>query len=88
MIKEKRKLVNGGEFIVRDVNPQEVFTPEDFSEEQLMMKSAVKEFVDREIWPHKERFENKDYAFTEEMMKKAGDLGFLGVSYIQTYYQE
>ena len=85
MIKEKRKLVNGGEFIVRDVNPQEVFTPEDFSEEQLMMKSAVKEFVDREIWPHKERFENKDYAFTEEMMKKAGDLGFLGVSVPESY---
>ena len=38
MINEEQKLVNGGEFIVRDVDPKEVFTPEDFSEEQLMMK--------------------------------------------------
>ena len=45
-----------------------------FSEEQLMMRDSVKEFVDKELWPNKDRFEKKDYAFTEESMKKAGDL--------------
>ena len=56
------------------------FTPEDFSEEQVMMKEAVQEFVNREIIPHRERFEQKDYALTEEVMQKAGELGFLGVA--------
>ena len=50
-----------------------------------MMKSMVQEFVDKEIWPNKKRFENKDYAFTEECMKKAGDLGLLGVAVPEAY---
>jgi hypothetical protein len=50
-----------------------------------MMKESVIEFVDREIWPHKERFEKKDYGFTEEIMRKAGDLGLLGVAVPEAY---
>ena len=45
-----------------------------------MMKDSVKEFVDREIWPNKEEFEKKNYSLTEEIMRKAGELGFLGVA--------
>jgi alkylation response protein AidB-like acyl-CoA dehydrogenase len=45
----------------------------------------VKEFVDKEIWPNKDRFEKKDYALTEESMKKAGDLGFLSVAVPEAY---
>ena len=62
-----------------------MFTPEDFSEEQTMMKDAVMEFNDREIIPHKARFEAKDYALTEEVMRKAGDMGFLGVAVPEAY---
>ena len=51
--------VKGGIFLISETNPEEVFTPEDFSEEQLMMKEAVIEFIDREVWPNKERFEQK-----------------------------
>ncbi len=50
-----------------------------------MMKEAVMEFNDREIIPHKARFEAKDYALTEECMRKAGELGFLGVSVPEAY---
>jgi alkylation response protein AidB-like acyl-CoA dehydrogenase len=50
-----------------------------------MMKEAVMEFNDREIIPHKNRFEAKDYALTEETMRKAGELGFLGVSVPEAY---
>ena len=50
-------LIKGGEFIIKDSSPEDVFTPEDFSEEQIMMKESVQEFIDREIWPNKERFE-------------------------------
>ena len=45
-----------------------------------MMKESVQEFIDREVWPHKERFEKKDYEFTKLCMQKAGELGFTGVS--------
>ena len=68
--------IRGGQFIVKESQAENIFTPEDFTEEQQMMRDSVKEFVDRELWPNKERFEKKDYAFTEEAMKKAGELGF------------
>ena len=81
----KKNLLRGGQFLVKETNCEDVFTPEDFSEEQIMMKEAVKEFNEREIIVHKERFEAKDYKLTEEVMKKAGELGFLGVSVPEEY---
>ena len=72
----KKELLRGGQFLVKETKCEDVFTPEDFSEEQTMMKEAVMEFNDREIIPHKARFEAKDYALTEEVMRKAGELGF------------
>jgi alkylation response protein AidB-like acyl-CoA dehydrogenase len=78
-------LLRGGQFLVKETNCEDVFTPEDFSEEQQMMKAAVMEFNDREIIPHKDRFEAKDYALTEEVMRKAGELGFLGVAVPEAY---
>ena len=77
--------VNGGSFLISKIDPDQVFTPEDFSEEQRMMKEAVIEFIDREVWPHKERFEKKDYTFTESLMKKAGELGFLSIPVPENY---
>lgn len=82
---EENKLLRGGQFLVKETNCEDVFTPEDFSEEQQMMKEAVMEFNDREIIPHKDRFEAKDYALTEECMQKAGELGFLGVAVPEAY---
>jgi alkylation response protein AidB-like acyl-CoA dehydrogenase len=78
-------VTRGGQFIVKETKCEDIFTPEDFSEEQLMMRDSVKEFVDKELWAHKERFEKKDYAYTEECMKKAGDLGLLGVAVPEAY---
>ena len=83
-IQNKIKL-DGGEFILKDISPDEVFSPEDFSEEQKMIKDTVIEFIDREIWPQKMRFEEKDYDLTVKMMKKIGDLGLLGVNVDQNY---
>ena len=76
----ERDILRGGQFLVKETNYEDVFTPEDFSEEQKMMLETVRDFVDKEIWPNKERFEKKDYAFTEEIMRKAGELGLLGVA--------
>lgn len=79
------KVIKGGEFLIKEVQKEDVFITEQFSEEQKMMKDAVVEFIDREVWPIKERFEEKDYALTEELMRKAGDMGFLGVSIPEKY---
>jgi len=84
--KTTKSIMQGGIFIIKKTDANSaVFTPEDFTEEQLMMRDSVKEFIDREVWPHKERFENKDYGFTKEIMEKAGQLGFLGVSVPEEY---
>jgi alkylation response protein AidB-like acyl-CoA dehydrogenase len=82
---EKKELLRGGQFLVEESDCQSIFTPEDFSEEQLMMKEAVKEFNEREVIVHRDRFEAKDYALTEEVMRKAGELGFLGVAVPEAY---
>jgi alkylation response protein AidB-like acyl-CoA dehydrogenase len=85
MSTEKKELLRGGQFLVKETKCEDMFTPEDFSEEQTMMKEAVMEFNDREIIPYKARFEAKDYALTEEVMRKAGELGFLGVAVPEAY---
>lgn len=79
------KVIKGGEFLVKQVHKEDIFVTEEFTEEQKMMKDAVVEFIDREVWPIKERFEEKDYALTEELMRKAGEMGFLGVSIPEEY---
>ncbi|MHA7943793.1 acyl-CoA dehydrogenase family protein [Formosa sp. 3Alg 14/1] len=82
---KQKDIIRGGQFLIKETLSEDIFTPEDFSEEQKMMKEAVIEFNDREIIPHKARFEAKDYALTEEVMRKAAELGFLGVSVPEEY---
>ena len=50
----------GGQFLVKETKCEAIFTPEDFNEEQLMMRDSVKEFVDKEIWPLKIRYIGKE----------------------------
>jgi len=81
----RKKETYGGDFIIHNNNLNSIFTPEDFNEELLMMRDSVKDFIDREVWPYKDRFEKKDYDFTKSLMQKAGELGFLGVSVPEEY---
>lgn len=80
-----KDILRGGQFLVKETKAEDVFTPEDFSEEQKMMRDSTKEFVDRELWANWERFEHKDYEFTKECMQKAGELGLLGVAVPESY---
>jgi len=82
---QKTELIRGGQFLVKETQCEDVFTPENFNEEQKMMKDSVKEFIDREVWPKKAEFEKKNYALTEEVMRKAGELGFLSVAVPEEY---
>ncbi len=75
----------GAEFLIKESNYKEIFTIEDLTEEQLMMRDAIKEFVDKEIVPVKPRLEQKDFALTEELMRKIAEMGLLGVSIPEMY---
>lgn len=77
--------LRGGEFILKTSSCAAVFTPEDFSEEQRMMRDAVREFVDREIVPRQKDLEQHNYDLTVEILNEAAKLGFLGVSVPEKY---
>ena len=81
----EKKLIKGGEFIIKETDCEDIFTPEDFTEEQKMMRDAVKDFADKEIWAKKDQFEKHDYKLTEDVMIKAGNLGFLGIGVPEQY---
>ncbi len=77
--------LKGGEFLIKEIEAKQVFTLEDLSEEQKMLRDSAKEFIDRVVIPNKERFEKKDYAFTEECMKQIGEMEFLGIAVPENY---
>ncbi len=80
-----KDILRGGQFLVKETNCEDIFTLEDLSEEQQMMRDSTKEFADRELWAHWERFEKKDYGYTEECLRKAGELGLLSVAVPESY---
>ncbi|GGG65518.1 acyl-CoA dehydrogenase family protein [Epilithonimonas arachidiradicis] len=79
------KTLDGGEFLVKEITANEIFSIEELSEEQKMLRDSAKEFIDKEVVPNKERFEKKDYAYTEEVMRKIGEMGFLGIAVPEAY---
>ena len=73
--------INGGEFLIKETSAADVFIPEEFSEEQLMMAQACQDFVDMEIMPKADAIDSmKDPDLVPGILKKAGELGLLGVS--------
>ncbi len=80
-----QKSLIGGDFLIKETPAQDIFTLEELSEEQKMMRDSAKEFIDREVVPHHERFESKDYALTEATMRQLGEMGFLGVTVPEQY---
>ncbi|MBD8081327.1 acyl-CoA dehydrogenase family protein [Chryseobacterium caseinilyticum] len=79
------KTLKGGEFLIKEIPANEIFSLEELSEEQKMLRDSAKEFIDREVIPHHERFEKKDYALTEETMRKLGEMGLLGITVPEEY---
>ncbi len=79
------EFVKGGAFLIESIPPQEVFTPEDFNEEQLLIAKAVTEFVEGEIHPVSEEIEEKKEGLLVSLLKKAGELGFLAADIPEEY---
>ena len=80
----KKSLV-GGDFLITETPAADIFTLEELNEEQKMLRDSIKEFIDKEVIPNRERFEHKDYALTEECMRKLGEMGVLGIAVPEEY---
>src|SRR5277367_6437306 len=75
--------ISGGSFLLE--SPEEVFTPEDFSEQHQMIGQTTEEFAVNEILPNTEKIEHKEFTISRDLLKKAGDLGLSGVEIPEAY---
>ena len=75
----------GGSFLIEDRSPEEIFTPEDISEEQRMFARTAEEFLRKEVIPREDAIYAKDYAVHRELMRKAGELGLLSIDIPEIY---
>ena len=82
---EQRKLVQGGAFLIEDLTPAEIFTPEDFTEEHRMIAETTRQFMDNEVIPHIDDLEKHDWNLSRELIKKAADLGLIGANIPEEY---
>jgi alkylation response protein AidB-like acyl-CoA dehydrogenase len=77
--------VSGGSFLITTCPPENVFTPEDFTEQHNLIAQTAEEFAVNEIVPNIERMEHKDLPLLRELVKKAGDLGLSAVDVPEAY---
>ena len=75
----------GGEFLIKETPAAEIFSLEELNDEQKMLRDSIREFIDRDVISQRERFEHKDYALTEECMRKLGEMGALGIAVPEEY---
>ena len=72
--------IKGGEFIIRNTKPEDIFTPEEWSEEHKMIAQTCEEFILKEVIPHLDRIDAMEEGLMPSLMEKAGELGLLGLS--------
>ena len=77
--------ISGGSFLIGERAPDDVFTPEDFTEQHLLIAQTAEEFAANEIVPNMDKMEHKDFALTRELVRKAGELGLSGVDVPEEY---
>ncbi len=75
----------GGSFLIEQRTADEVFTPEDFSEQHLLIAQTAEEFAANEIVPNIEKMEHKEFFINRELVRKAGELGLSGVDIPEQY---
>ena len=83
---EKQNSINGGEWLIRPTRAQDVFIPEDFDQEQILIRETCRDFIQQEVYPHLEAIDSmQDPTFMPTLLDKAGELGLLGVSVPEAY---
>ena len=81
----EKKIVKGGDFLIRETAYQDVFIPEEFDEEQLMIAQTCRDFLAAEVFPNLERIDKMEEGLMASLLTKAGELGILGVSIPEEY---
>jgi alkylation response protein AidB-like acyl-CoA dehydrogenase len=81
----KTRTIKGGEFIIRETACEDIFIPEEFDEEQLMIKKTCEDFLEAEVFPNLDRIDNQEEGLMVNLMDKAGELGLLAVSIPEEY---
>ncbi len=77
---ENRKVLKSGEFLVSDIEAKDIFIPEEFNEEQLMIAQTCRDFLSAEVIPNIDRTEKQDRELMKGLLKKSGELGLMGIS--------
>jgi butyryl-CoA dehydrogenase len=77
--------VAGGSFLIEERTPAEIFTPEDFTEQHLLIAQTAEEFANKEITPNIEKLEGKDLPLLRALVRKAGELGLSGADVPEQY---
>jgi alkylation response protein AidB-like acyl-CoA dehydrogenase len=85
MTNQTDQLIKGGSFLIEDVSKERVFTPEDFSDEQLMIAKTTEDYVSNEVLPQVEHLENHEFDRSVKLLKQAGELGLLGADVPEEY---
>lgn len=79
------KAIKGGEFVIRETSCLDVFIPEEFDEEQLMIQKTCEDFLAAEVFPNLDRIDSQEEGLMVSLLDKAGELGILGVSIPEQY---
>lgn len=85
MSDKTKKVLLGGEFLIKESDPQSVFIPEEINEEQKMMVETAASFVQGEIWSKLDAIDHQEPGLTVSLLEKAGELGLLGTSVPEEY---
>ncbi|MGG3912473.1 acyl-CoA dehydrogenase family protein [Rossellomorea vietnamensis] len=85
MANQTDKLIKGGSFLIEDVSFEQVFTPEDYSDEQKMIAKTTEDYVLNEVVPVIDNLENHEFDHSVRLLKEAGDLGLLGADVPEEY---
>jgi alkylation response protein AidB-like acyl-CoA dehydrogenase len=85
MSTEQKNITKGGEFLIKDTHAQDIFIPENWSEEQQMIAQTTQDFLNTEVHPHLDRIDKLEPGLMPSLLDKAGELGLMGVSVPEEY---
>ncbi|KYD08849.1 acyl-CoA dehydrogenase family protein [Heyndrickxia sporothermodurans] len=85
MANQTDKLIKGGSFLIEDISYEQMFTPEDYSDEQKMIAKTTEDYVNNEVVPQVEYLEKHEFDRSVKLLKSAGDLGLLGADVPEEY---
>jgi alkylation response protein AidB-like acyl-CoA dehydrogenase len=84
-VAEQRRIVKGGSFLIEERTPEEIFTPEDFTDEHRMIAETTRQFIDNEVVPRIDELEKHDWKLSRQLVAKAAELGLIGANIPEEY---